>query len=135
MTNLQLVTSALKMLGVLHAGETPAIEDGTLALDELNALMAFLASDGINVGYYTQTSLTDDVPLSDETAQLVKPQLAVWLQTSYPSTSYPPSLAARAVDCKRQMLRGAVLANIQEADMSNIPGGEARGGVGSILTG
>ncbi len=135
MKNLAIVKDALRMLTVLDADQEPSAEDGQLGLDQLNDLFAIMVPDGIDLGYPPQESLSDDFPLDDTTAAQIKPLLAVKLHAFYPSAVLSPGVAALASTAMAQITRTAVLYNMEEADMSNIPLGEGtRSGV-SILSG
>lgn len=135
MTNRELITAAFRMLGVLDADETANAEDGKLALGELNNLMTDLAADGIDLGYPPQDNLSDDFPLDDQTAGQVKPILAMYLFTFYPSAKFPPTLPTRAERAESILLKNSVLSNIEEASLSNLPAGEAQRNRGNILDG
>ncbi len=127
MTNRELITAALRMLTVLDADQTAMNpEDGQLGLDELNTLMATLATQGIDLGFPPQDNLSDDFPLDDQVAAQIKPVLAMHLFTFYPSANVPQTLPASAERSMSRLLLDSVLASMQEASMSNLPLGEAR---------
>lgn len=127
MTNRELITAAFRMLTVLDADETTLNpEDGVLGLAELNNLMSGLAAQSIDLGFPPQDSLSDDFPLDDQTAAQIQPILAAHLYTFYPSANVPPTLPARAEQAMSRLQLNAVLENMQEASMSNLPRGEAR---------
>jgi hypothetical protein len=135
MTNRELITSALRMLGVLDADQSASAEDAALGLEQLNDLMLDLAGEGVDLGFPPQDSVSDDFPLDDTEAAAVKPLLAMQLFTYYPSARVPPTLPAKAETNKLRLLRDAVLSNMEEADMSNLPGGEGKYYRGDILNG
>lgn len=135
MTNRELITAAFRMLSVLDADETLSAEDGVLGLAELNNVMTDLAADGIDLGFPPQDNLSDEFPLDNQKAGQIKPILAMHLFTFYPSAKVPPTLPALAERSMSRLLLDAVLENIEEADMSNLPRGEACGWRGSILDG
>jgi len=135
MTNRELITSVLRMLGVLDADESASAEDAALGLEQLNDMMLDLAGEGVDLGFPPQDSVADDFPLDDTEAAAVKPLLAMQLFTFYPSAKLPPTLPARAEANKQRLLRDAVLSNMEEADMSNLPGGEGKCYRGDILNG
>ncbi len=127
MTNRELITAALRMLTVLDADQTAMNpEDGQLGLDELNTLMATLATQGIDLGFPPQDNLSDDFPLDDQVAAQIKPVLAMHLFTFYPSANVPQTLPASAERSMSRLLLDSVLASMQEASMRNLPLGEAR---------
>lgn len=123
MTNRDIVTAALRMLGVLDANETASFEDASLGLGELNDLMSSLSADGIDLGFPPQDSLQDDWPLSDEIGGQVKSMLALQLSAYYPS-AMSPALALRADRARSSLARDAVLENREEATTA-IPLGSA----------
>jgi hypothetical protein len=135
MTNRELITSALRMLGVLDADQSASAEDAALGLEQLNDMMLDLAGEGVDLGFPPQDSVSDDFPLDDTEAAAVKPLLAMQLFTYYPSARLPPTLPAKAETNKLRLLRDAVLSNMEEADMSNLPGGEGKYYRGDILNG
>jgi hypothetical protein len=133
-TNREVVTDALREIHVLDSDETASTEDANLALRELNRMMALMVSDGIDLGFPPQDSLADDFPLDSTAEAQVIPLLAVRLLKHFQSANPSPSLLSDAETAKTQLQRGAVLANMEEADMRHIPLGEGyRRGL-SILT-
>lgn len=135
MTNRELITSALRMLGVLDADQSASAEDAALGLEQLNDMMLDLAAEGVDLGFPPQDNVSEDFPLDDTEAAAVKSLLAMQLFTFYPSARLPPTLPARAEANKQRLLRDAVLSNMEEADMSNLPGGEGKYYRGDILNG
>lgn len=131
-TNRAVVTTALRMLGVIDAHETATAEDAELALGELNDMMADLEADGIDLGYVIQDDLSDEFPCPEE-AQL-KPMLAVRLLTFYPSQTVSESLMMRAEHARQVLYREAVLANREETSVTHAPLGERGAGTYNILT-
>jgi hypothetical protein len=134
MTNRELITAALRMLDVLDADESASYEDSSLALQTLNDTMLDLASEGVDLGYPPQDDVSDDFPLGDSEAAAIKPIFAMRLMIHYPSRQPPPMLPLLAERNERRLTRDAVLASMEEADMSNIPRGEGNGYRSSILT-
>lgn len=136
-TNRELITAALRMLTVLDADETtPPPEQATLGLDELNDLMADLLGDeGIDLGYVRQSSVNEDFPCDDDDAAAIKPMLAMRLYAHFPSIALPPTVPERAARAHARLVRDAVLQNMEEASMTNIPLGEGRRGRYNIITG
>lgn len=135
MTNRELITSALRMLTVLDADQTASPEDAALGLETLNDVMADLAAESIDLGFPPQDNISDEFPLGDSEASAIKPILAMYLFTYYPSAKLPPTLPARAEASKKRLQLAAVLSNMEEASMSNLPRGEGTGCHGNILSG
>ncbi len=126
MTNRELITAALRMLGVLDADSpTAPPEDAALGLTELNDTMTDLLADGIDLGYPPQESVNDEFPLNEADTASIKPIFALRLRVYYPNAQPTIDLPARAQTCMQRLLRDAVLSNMQEASMTNIPLGSA----------
>ena len=64
-SNSQLITEALALIGVLQETETLSAEQGAHGLRKLNALMADWEQDGVDLQYFEQTTLADDTPIPD----------------------------------------------------------------------
>lgn len=114
-TNRDIVTAALRMLGVVGATQSPSADDAALALSEMNDLFAEMESDGVDLGYPPQDSLSDDFPLDRNAEAATKSLLAVRLITYFPSQDIPPTLPIQAQEARDRLLREAVLANMEEA--------------------
>ena len=132
MTNNEFITDALRELGVIDAYQDPSAEDSALALRKLNALMLNLEGDTISLGYFPQTDVSADLPLSDADAAAVLPIFAMVLSINYPSAEVPPTLPAYADTCMSRLLRIAVGDKREASSMNHLPGGTQRG---NILTG
>jgi hypothetical protein len=122
-TNRELITSALRMLTVLDADQTASNEDAALCLAELNATMFYLESQTIDLGYPPQDNVSDEFPLSAAEAEQIKPIFAMRLSVYYPSRQPPPWLPVLAQSNESRLLLSAVLGNIEEASLSNLPRG------------
>jgi hypothetical protein len=124
-TNRQLINQAMILLGVIDPEQTLQPVDAQLGLEELNNLMTDMVGEGIDLGFPPQDSLNDEFPLDDVVYGQVKPILAIYLKTSYPSAAVTPELSGRASSAKERLRLAAVLSTIQEADMRNLPRGSA----------
>jgi hypothetical protein len=133
-TNRQVVTDALREIHVLDADETASPEDANLALREMNRMVALWVGDGIDLGFPPQDSLADDFPLDATAEAQIVPLLAQRLLKHFPAATPSPSLIADAMSAFQQLQRAAVLANMEESDLRNIPLGEGYGNRSSILT-
>lgn len=123
-TNREVVTEALREISVLDADETASNEDATLALRQLNRMMAILAADGIDLGFPPQDNLSDDFPLDDTAEAQVISLLALRLTKVFPAATIPPGLIADADEAKGQLLRAAALSNMEESSVLHAPIGE-----------
>lgn len=136
MIGIELITDALREIGVLDALSDPNPEDATLSLRKLNTLMATLKRiERIDVGYFAQTDVNAELPISDDDAALIMPLLAMALKINFPSAIVPDALPAWAANCHSALVRDAVLENAQEALLTNLPRGSAQCWRGNILTG
>jgi hypothetical protein len=114
------------MLGILDADESPSNEDASIGLDELNSLMATLAADGVDLGFPPQDNLSDDFPLDEQVEAQIKPLLALMLHAHYPAATPSPVLSGRAESARAQLLRVAVIENMEEA-VAAVPLGSGYG--------
>ena len=64
-TNLDLVTNAYRVCGVVDETQSPSPEQGVVGLWRLNNLLADWAADGVNLGWYRQTNLANTAPLQE----------------------------------------------------------------------
>jgi hypothetical protein len=133
-TNREVITTALRMLGVIDAHSSASAEDAALGLTELNDLMEDLSGEGIDLGYPPQDNVSEDFPLDDNVTAAVKPLLAMYLMVHFPSQQVPDALPIRAANAMKRLQRRAVLGTMEEASLTNMPLGETSPGVYNILT-
>lgn len=133
-TNRAVVTNALRLLTVLDAEQPAENVDAMLALNELNSLMADYASQGADLGFPPQDNLSHDFPMDDQVKAQIEPLLAVRLQSHFQSATISASLGIRAERADATIFKLAVLSNMEEADMRNIPLGSGNRCGSSILT-
>lgn len=133
--NRDVVTAALRMLQVLDSTETASNEDAQQGLQQMNDMFALLAGDGADLGWPPQDNLSDDFPMDATVEAQTKPLLALHLHAFYPSVNLPEIVPIQARRALSQIQRTIVLQNLEEADLRNIPLGEANFGRENILTG
>jgi len=134
-TNLDLIRGALTHLGVLTEVEQPSAEQAADGLTVLNDLLEDWAGEGIEVGQYPQTDLSEDYPGPSTTVPTVKAMLAVYLASHY-ERPVPPTVGMIASRGYDRLIRDTVRAQIGEADTSRkLPRGDGQCPVASILTG
>lgn len=80
-TNLDIVKGAYLHLGTVDENQQPSARLGQLGLISLNEMLAALGPDGIRLGWYTQTDLSDTAPIQNESVGDVKYLLAKWVST------------------------------------------------------
>jgi len=127
MKNSELITDALREIGVIDAYTEPSSEAAASALRKLNSLMSSLKAETIELGYFSQTNASEDLPLSEDDALLIMPIFAMALTINYPSAQIPQTLPAWAASNHSRLLLNAVLGNAQEASLTNMPLGSWRG--------
>jgi len=118
-TNQQLITDALTMVGVMGEGGTLSSTHQTLGLRILNELMDQLLEDEIDLQYFRQGTIGDTTPIPDWSVNGIKSMLAVWIaaDTGVPITA---EVASRADSGYQTILRRALKNNMREADMSRL---------------
>lgn len=75
-TNLDVITDALRLANVINERETPSSTKGETGLTLLNDMMSDWEQDGIELGYFPQTLLSDTIPIEDANLRGVKYNLA-----------------------------------------------------------
>jgi hypothetical protein len=120
MTNSDLITSALRLIGVLNELETASPEQGTHALEVLNDLMADWEKEGVNLEYYEQDSLTADTPVPRHARAGVKYFLAFALAPEY-GKQVTPEMISTGQKVFDRLVRDAVIEQVQQASTSHLP--------------
>lgn len=121
-TNLEIITDALRELNVISEIATPSAEQGAHGLRKLNELLEAATEDGIDLGYYAQTSTTDDCPIPKWSERGVKAKLALELSTVY-GGGITPELIAKIDDAWGQVVRKTAVEKMRPMDL-NISLGE-----------
>jgi hypothetical protein len=121
-TNLQIITSALRLIGVLSEGETASAEQAEDALAAMNDLFAQWDGNGIDIGHFPQTDVNATSPIFNDAMQAAKYNLAIVLAVEY-GKEPPVAVVAVAMDGYKRLLRDATNAKLEPADMSHLAGG------------
>jgi hypothetical protein len=108
-TALDLITDALRDIGVISEIESPSAEQGDAAVSRLNDLMASLAEDGIDLGYAPISATTDTVVIPDGHVSTIKALLAIKCAPMYAGSEVPPLIAASADAGYTRLLKQALL--------------------------
>jgi hypothetical protein len=119
-TNNDLFKTALAALNVISEIETPSAEQGAFCLARLNDMMATWGEDGIDIGYYVQSSPTDTAPIPDWAREGVESNLAIKIAPRYNATA-SPELVATAMNSYATILRKAIVENARTANMDHMP--------------
>lgn len=103
-SNLQIISDALRLAGVIHEIETPSNEDSQDALRRLNDMvLGWKRRNGIELGFYPQTSLSANIPIDDEYFETVTLQLARRIGEHW-GIGLDPTVMTRASELWRSML-------------------------------
>lgn len=121
MTNLELITGALRKLNVINEVETPSAEQGAKCLEALNAMMAQWEEDGISLQYYRQTDTSATFPCPEYSEKGVRAALAIGVAGDFGAT-VSTELAAEFDSGYGTIVRKAMTRQLPEARMSHLPG-------------
>lgn len=78
-----IITSALKDLGVLERNESPQGQEALDALDLLNEMCNSWIHDGLDMEWITLTALSDVVPYPDDQLGPIRYNLGMYLAPSF----------------------------------------------------
>ena len=120
MTVDDLITQALREVGVIRHSQTPTAAQQSRSLTKLNQFMADLFADGVDIGYFSVSSATEDLPVDDEDEYAIRMNfaLAVGNEFAAPISEW---LFREAKRTKARLERNVV--DPGEADMCHVPGG------------
>ena len=119
-TNLDLITDALRSLNVINEVQTPSAEQGAHCLREQNQMLAQWAEDGVALGYFAQSNTTDTCPIPEWAEKGVKNKLAIQVAPNY-SAEVPIAVIANADEGYSTILRRVVNLQLEGVDMSHMP--------------
>jgi hypothetical protein len=125
MTNIELITQALRKINVIAQIATPTAGQASDALAELNRMMSRWEEENIGLQYYTQSTLSDDFPCADYTHQGVIGSLAAALAANY-GRALSPEAVKYMEDGMRTILNKIISKQMRPADMSHLPEGSGR---------
>jgi hypothetical protein len=134
LTNADLIADALRELTVISEIQTPSAEQYAHALRKLNQMMAKWLEDGIEIGFYPQTSASDYCPIPDYAESGVTKALAIECASNYGAT-VSAELGATAASAFDTIQRTSISARMPVGRMANRPRGEGDSYPGRILTG
>lgn len=130
MTALDLITAALRRIGVLNATDAPSAEDADLALQTLTLLFESWATKG--VWAYTTVALADTLTLPKGARPALLLTLAEQIAPSF-RVAVDPILVRDAAQARADYFASARRAPALETRDSGLPDGEPN--LGDILTG
>jgi hypothetical protein len=129
-TNLAIITDALRLLGVIAENETPSAEQGQHALDRMTRMLESWVEDGVDLGWFEQSSTADTAQVPKWAERGVISKLAQDLQATYPSARLQPWVRDDQQNGYGVILRRTVLQQLKGADMSHMPVGTGNYGYG-----
>ena len=133
-TNLTIIEDSLREINVISEIDSASAEQGSFCLRRLNQMMEVWRENGIEIGWFAQSTTTDDIPIPDWAELGVTSALAIAVAPTY-SASISPELAAIADISAGMILRKSLAEKLTGADMSHLPVGSGNyGGKRSILT-
>jgi len=121
-TNITLIGDALREINVISETDDPSSEQGAYALRKLNQMMELWKEDGIDLGYYSQSSTSAACPIPDWSELGVTTSLAVACAPKY-GASISIELAAVAKSTYDTILRKSISEKLDNTDMSHLPSG------------
>jgi len=123
-TNLDVITTALRLANVINERETPSAVQGQTGLELLNDLMSDWLEDGIELGYYPQTLTSATIPVDDEYLRGIKYNLSRDIAAHY-GVDLPPE-TVRIAELTYQRLSKQTMEDFT-TDFSHMPYGSGRG--------
>jgi hypothetical protein len=121
MTNLELITGALRKLNVINEIETPSAEQGAKCLEALNDMLEQWEEDGIKLQYFRQSTTSDTFPCQAYTQVGVRAALAIRVASDF-GAMVSTELAAEFDMGFSTILRKAMTHELDAVSMRHLPG-------------
>jgi len=134
MTNAELIRLSLRALGVISEVENASAEQGSHALTVLNQMLESWTENDIELGYFEQTSTSDDCPIPKWAEQGVWSALAVFLAPTY-GANVSTELQFIAERSYGMISRKSILEKMQPNNMDHLPRGSGHTGGWDIENG
>lgn len=123
-SNNEVIGDALRELGVISEIQTPSAEQGAHGLRKLNQLLAEWKDQEVDLGYFTQTVLSDTCPIPEYAENGVTCVLATRLASNYGAT-VSQELAISASSGWQTISARAINQALHEINRYNRPRGSA----------
>jgi hypothetical protein len=133
MTNQDLITDALRLVGVLSSVMEANAEDSALAMTVIGEMVDEWNEDGVYVNWSGTATLTDDSTLSGQELSAVKHHLGIRL-CPYFGREPPQTLIALAGSIYNRLQRNQMVRNLTEVRVP-MPAAESGGNAGFDITG
>ena len=125
-TNVTIIGDALREINVINEVQSPSSEQGSQALRKLNQMMELWKEDGVDIGWFRQSSTTDTAPIPEWAEMPVTMGLCVVLAPQY-GRSISAETAAKVNASMNTMKRKLIKEQMDNADMSHMPSGSKNG--------
>ena len=133
-TNLTIIEDALRDINVISEIDSASAEQGKFCLRRLNQMMEASKEDDIDIGWFSQASTTDTIPIPDWAELGVTASLAIVCASNYGATVSAETVAV-ADKFAGIVMRKSLSEKLENADLSHLPAGAGRGVRHNILTG
>lgn len=120
--NLTIIEDALREINVISEIDSASAEQGSFCLRRLNQMMEVWREDGAEIGYFTQSTTTDTIPIPDWAELGVTAALAIAIAPTY-SATVSAELVAIAAAASTMITRKSLAERQQGADMRHLPAG------------
>lgn len=119
-TVLDICTDAARIVNIIDETQQLSPEQGAMALVALNDMMADMAEDGIELGWYPQVDLANTAPIDDGDARPIKLVFGRELAMRSGLTQTLPTDLTDAMDAAYDRLSKRTIEYF-EADMTGLP--------------
>ena len=119
MNNIDVITRAFRLSGVIAETETPSSEQADSALTSMNRMISRWQVDGIELDYYSQTSLSEEIPAPEEALDAIEYCLAKRLAGENGLTP-PPTTLLEAEMAYESLVRATL--DVSTSDLTHVPG-------------
>lgn len=124
-SNIQLITDALRSINVIREGQAPNPNQLTNVLRQLNQMLAAWEVDKVPLGYFAQSDPGATCPIPEWAEMGVSGKLAVAISGDY-GTEVLQSIKDRAEEGYRTILRVVENLKLEGADMRHLPVGSGK---------
>lgn len=126
-TNLQIITDALREINVINETQVATAAQSSKALRRLNQLMEKWKEEELDLGWVKATSTADDAAIPDYAELAVTLALAVSVAPSF-STEPSRTLIALTQDAVNSLKSKHIREKLDNVDMTHMPEGSGRWG-------
>ncbi len=121
-TNLTVIEDALGDIGVISEIDSASAEQGSFCLRRLNQMMEVWKEDGVDIGWFAQTSTTATIPIPDWAEIGVTAALSIAVAPRFGATVSQELIAIADVSAG-MILRKSLAENLTGLDMDHLPMG------------